>query len=344
VEYGIAAFPLGGYVKIPGMHRPAPGDLRQTLKPEEAEAVSAELDALDAALERGDLEAARELVPRLEPALGGNRLFRELEGQLAPDAYWRQATWKRIVVIAAGPVTNIIAAAILFAVVFMLGSTQATTTVGAVAQSTPAASAGLRAGDEILVVDGNRIAEPEDIPTGIRATEGRPFTLVVVRDGERVTLGPVRARLDDGVYRIGFALSGEPGPGQSAPEAAWSAVRSIGLITAETGRALVSLAQGDRTDEISSVVGIVDVTSDAFKQSLRDYLAIVGYVSLALALLNLLPVLPLDGGHIVMSILEGIRGRAFSQLAYIRYSAVGLSLFALLLYLGLRNDLFSGGS
>jgi membrane-associated protease RseP (regulator of RpoE activity) len=55
-------------------------------------------------------------------------------------------------------------------------------------------------------------------------------------------------------------------------------------------------------------------------------------------------VLPLDGGHIVMSILERIRGRAFSQLAYMRYSAVGLTLFAFLLYLGLRNDLFSGGS
>ena len=54
------------------------------------------------------------------------------------------------------------------------------------------------------------------------------------------------------------------------------------------------------------------------------------------------PVLPLDGVHIVMSLLERLRGRAFSQLAYMRYSAVGLTLFAFLLYLGLRND-FTGG-
>jgi membrane-associated protease RseP (regulator of RpoE activity) len=52
-------------------------------------------------------------------------------------------------------------------------------------------------------------------------------------------------------------------------------------------------------------------------------------------------VLPLDGGHILMSVLERLRGRAFSQLAYMRYSAVGLTLFLFLLYLGLRND-FSG--
>jgi membrane-associated protease RseP (regulator of RpoE activity) len=55
-------------------------------------------------------------------------------------------------------------------------------------------------------------------------------------------------------------------------------------------------------------------------------------------------VLPLDGGHILMSILERVRGKAFSQVAYMRYSAVGLTLFAFLLYLGLRNDFSSGPS
>src|ERR671934_814671 len=54
VEYGIAAFPLGGYVKIPGMHRPAPGDVRNTLPPGEQQELAPQLDALDAALERGD--------------------------------------------------------------------------------------------------------------------------------------------------------------------------------------------------------------------------------------------------------------------------------------------------
>src|SRR5436853_4589173 len=60
VEYGIAAIPLGGYVKIPGMHRPAPGDLRQSLQPDLQRQVAPQLDALDAALERGGEPAARE--------------------------------------------------------------------------------------------------------------------------------------------------------------------------------------------------------------------------------------------------------------------------------------------
>ena len=53
--------------------------------------------------------------------------------------------------------------------------------------------------------------------------------------------------------------------------------------------------------------------------------------------------LPLDGGHIVMALAREVRGRTFSQLVYLRYSVVGLTLFALLLYFGLRNDLFAGG-
>jgi regulator of sigma E protease len=342
VEYGIGAFPLGGYVKIPGMHRPAAGDLRKTLKPEELEPVDEPLAALDAAIERGDEETARERLRELEPHLARNRLFQELDGALAPDAYWRQSASKRIAVISAGPLTNILLAIVVFAALFMLGSIEATNTVDRVLAGRPAAAAGLKAGDEIVSIAGRRV-EPEGIPRAINATEGRPFTIVVRRDGQTVVLGPLRARLDSGSYRVGFQIRGEPGPGQSLPEATWSAVRVTWNVTADTARALASLATGEGTRNVSSAVGIVRVTSDAYQQSVQDFLAVIGLVSLALALLNLLPVLPLDGGHIVMSILERIRGRAFSQLAYMRYSAVGLSLFALLLYLGLRNDLFSGG-
>ena len=90
---------------------------------------------------------------------------------------------------------------------------------------------------------------------------------------------------------------------------------------------LVGLFHAQGTHQVSSTVGIVRDTAAAYRASTQDFLLIVGYISLALALLNLLPILPLDGGHIVMSILEGVRGRAFSQLAYLRFSAVGLSLF-----------------
>jgi regulator of sigma E protease len=102
---------------------------------------------------------------------------------------------------------------------------------------------------------------------------------------------------------------------------------------------IAGLFHDQGTKQISSSVGIVKYTAEAYRTSLRDYIAFIGYISLALALLNLLPILPLDGGHIVMALLERIRGRSFSQLAYLRYSAIGMTLFLFLLYFGLRNDL-----
>jgi regulator of sigma E protease len=343
VEYGIAALPLGGYVKIPGMHRPSAADFGRTLEPEEHARVADDLAAIDAALGRGDDDGARAIATGLAPELSGRRGWDEVENGLAADAYWRQTTWRRIVVIGAGPGVNVVAAILLFVLVFMLGSTQATRSVERVIAGRPAAAAGLKPGDRIVAVGGVPV-KPDEISRHINASGGRPFTIGVLRDGRRVIVGPLRARLDQGVYRVGFQIRAVPGPGESFPAAVWDSVRVVGSVTSDTVRSIASLATGKGTHNISSSVGIVRATSAAFKQSLQDFLGVVGLISLALALLNLLPVLPLDGGHIVMAILERLRGRSFSQAAYMRYSAVGLSLFALLLYLGLRNDLFSSGS
>ena len=340
VEYGIGSIPLGGYVKIPGMQRPAPGDLRRSLPPADRERLHEHLERLDEAIERGDDEAARARLADLEPHAGQTRAFQELDGALSPEAYWRQATWRRITAIAAGPAANVIAAVALFAGLFMVGTIQVTPKVDAVVAN-PAQSSGMQPGDRIVAI-GGRSVDPEDIPDAINATGGRPVAVVVDRAGKRLTLGPMRPRLDGGRYRIGFRLQGEIGPGESPPAAVKDALSVTWEVTTQTGSSVGRLATGKGSDEISSSVGIVRVSSQAFKQGLRDFLSVLGLISLALALLNLLPVLPLDGGHIVMAVAERVRGRAFSQAVYIRYSAIGFALFAVLLYLGLRNDLFGG--
>ncbi len=340
VEYGIGSIPLGGYVKIPGMHRPAPGDLRRSLPADERERLHEHLARLDDAIERGDDETARARLADLEPHVGSTRAFQELDGGLAPEAYWRQSTWRRIAAISAGPAANVVAAVALFAGLFMVGTIEVTPKVDAVLAN-PAQSAGMQPGDRIVAIGGRKV-EPEDIPDAINATQGRPVTVLVNRGRQQVTLGPMRPRLDSGRYRIGFRLQGAIGAGESPPAALKDALSVTWAVTSQTGSSIGRLVTGEGSDEISSSVGIVRVSSQAFKQGVRDFLSVLGLISLALALLNLLPVLPLDGGHIVMAIAERLRGRSFSQSVYIRYSAVGFALFAVLLYLGLRNDLFGG--
>jgi regulator of sigma E protease len=342
VEYGIASIPLGGYVKIPGMHRPAAGDLRQSLQPEAQQRLAPELDVLDDALRRDDEPAALGAVERLKPELQGHRQLQELEWSLAPDAYWRQTAWKKIAVIAAGPLTNFVLAIGLFIGVYMVSQVVVSRTVERVLPNHPAAAAGLHAGDRILRIAGHPV-RPDEISHTINSTHGRPFRIVVARQGRHVTIGPLRARLDQGNYRVGFEIKGVLGAGEPFPAATADAFRLTWLVTSGTVGAIAHLFVGSGTHNISSAVGIVRVTSQAARQSVQDYLWVIGLVSLSLALLNLLPVLPLDGGHILMSILERLRGRAFSQVAYMRYSAVGLTFFIFLLYLGLRNDFSSGG-
>jgi regulator of sigma E protease len=341
VEYGIGSIPLGGYVKIPGMNRPSPGDLAKLLPPQQAEAHATESQAIDDAVAAGDYDRAHALLLELRPVLGETRAWQELEGSLARDAYWRAATWRRLTAIFAGPAVNLVFALVLFTALFLVSVTRETNLIGKVSPGTPAAAAHVQVGDRVLVVAGQKVA-PKDIPAHIRATAGKPFTLVVERHGRRVSV-PLHAQEIQGAYRIGIAIEAREGPGESLPAAARDATKLTWSITADTVRGLGHLATGRDTSQVSSSYGIVKASAAAWRAGLRTFFFVLGLISLALGLLNLVPVLPLDGGHIVMALVEKVRGRTFPQAVYIRYSVVGLTLFAVLMYFGLRNDIFGPG-
>ena len=109
-------------------------------------------------------------------------------------------------------------------------------------------------------------------------------------------------------------------------------------MTALTGAALGHIVSGSNRDEVSSPVGIVQGSSEALRYDYRYFLGILALISLSLALLNLLPFLPLDGGHILFTLIEGIRGRAVPRIAYERASAIGIALVLMLFFLGVSND------
>lgn len=349
IEYGIGAIPLGGYVKIPGMHRPAAGDLDVHFgrAVSEQPSLGPPLEELRRRLSAEDHDRSRlavaELGTRIEQAelspvarTSAERGLAEIDDGLGPDAYWRARTWKRVAVIFAGPGANLLLAVVLFAALFMAGGGKATQTVDSVLPDSPAASVGLEAGDRIVSIGGSSIAEPAQIPERISGSEGSQLVVIVQRDGESVRLGPVRPELRDGAYRLGFALRGEAlGPVESS----WQAVRVTGIVTKAIGASLGRLVTGDGRDEISSPVGIVQGSSQAIDQGAEQYLWVLGLISLSLALLNLLPLLPLDGGHIAFSLLEGIRGRAVAREVYERVSVVGIALVLLLFFIGLSNDI-----
>jgi regulator of sigma E protease len=348
IEYGIGAIPLGGYVKIPGMHKPAGADLEAHFgrAVEEAPWLAAHLEPVKVALDESRLEDARSGLADLRAALersdlsdparaSADRGLTDIEDGVSDDAYWRAPAWKRITVIAAGPLTNLVFAVVLLAVVFMLGvPSEVDRTIAAVDAGTPAATI-VRPGDEIVAVDGRSVA-PDQISARIRASKGEPVSLTVHRDGKTVTV-QARPRMTDGAYRLGFTLGvvyesfGPLEATKLAGERTWEATKAI-------GSSLGRIVTGEGRENVASPVGIVQASSQTLEAGFRQYLGILALISLSLALLNLLPLLPLDGGHIAFSIAERIRGRAIPREAYERASAVGLVIVLFLFFIGLTND------
>jgi regulator of sigma E protease len=341
IEYGIGAIPLGGYVKIPGMHRPAARDVEYRLQPAvgRAPGLVPKVEAVKRALAIGDYEAAGYAVDELETALRESGQptdgLTDVRDALSADAYWKQPAWKKILVIFAGPGTNLLFAVVIFAILFMTGGGKATKTVDQVVPKTPAAQMGLQSGDRILAIDGRPVEKPNDIPRRISGSHGRPITVQIQR-GERILiLEPTRPEKTDGVYRLGFALRGE---GLSPPAAFEQAVKTTGIVSRDIVTSLTNLVHRQGRDQISSPVGIVQGSSAAVNEGLVNYLWVLGLISLSLALLNLLPLLPLDGGHIFFSLLEAISGRAVAREVYERVSAIGIALVLMLFFIGLSND------
>jgi regulator of sigma E protease len=353
IEYGVGAIPLGGYVKIPGMHRPAPSDLDTYFGPalmNDPSLVGA-VERVKRLVAEGDFARARAELATLEEALEHARLSptaerlasrgqSELADGLGPDAYWRQPTWKRVSVIAAGPFTNLVFAVVLLAIVYMIGIPyDASRRVEQVTAGSPAATAGLRPGDVIIAVNRQPAVTFKAVSKAIKASNGKPIVVSIIRRGKYIELPPTATIKENGYYVYGFQPSGlrykSYGPLTAfrlASDDTWGVTKSI-------GGSLGRIVEGSGRKDVSSPVGIVDVSSQAVKADYRDYLQILALISLSLALLNLLPLLPLDGGHIAFSLFEGIRGRSVGRGVYERVSVVGIALVLLLFFVGLSNDI-----
>jgi len=350
IEYGIGAIPLGGYVKIPGMHRPAPSDVDAQFgrAVQEAPRLHGPSERLKRLLAAGEFEAAVGALETLGAAIGevelsqpahrsAERGLTDLQDALGADAYWRQRTWKKVLVIGAGPGTNLIFAVLMFTLLLSLGPGRATTVVDEVEPNRPAARAGLQPGDEIVAINGRPVDYTKMIED-ISGSNGRPLRLTVEREGRPVTLPPAQPFRDpvDDRYRLGIRTSSEPIPFHVAVV---DSFRLTGLVTKEIGGVLGRLVQGSGRDEISSPIGIVRGSSSALDQGFVTFFWVLGLISLSLALLNLLPLLPLDGGHIAFSIIEGVRGRSVGREVYERVSLIGIALVLTLFFIGLSNDI-----
>ncbi|HYX87713.1 MAG TPA: M50 family metallopeptidase [Gaiellales bacterium] len=361
-EYGIGVIPLGGFVKIPGMLRPEPGDLYEVedvlerndrIDEQTATAIGVALDDVRRHLAHGRHDGAlaalprlREEVARAEPELSElqrrrvQRSLDRLAENLDPRSYWRSSRPRRLAVIVAGPAANVVACFLILWGVAITGRPDGsvlTSHVAAVIAGSPADHAGLRPDDRLIAVDGRRLA-PLAVRSAIERSRGGAITVTVLRNGRRIVLGPVHTKVIEGSYRLGFSF--EAGLKKySFLEAPIASASFMWQLTTGTASALADVVTPQGRSQLHSTVGIVRYSADAASAGTPFYLTLLAYISLSLAIFNMLPFLPLDGGHVFMIALERLRGRMVSRVVFERVSVLGIALMVLVFLIGLQNDL-----
>jgi regulator of sigma E protease len=331
--YGISILPLGGYVRVTGMHR------------EEFEARVAEAREQEAGAdlyEAGTAGSARR--PRdPEERLAGPRAISAAEIAATPleRRYYAHPFWHKLFFIVAGVTMNLVVAVILvFIVGLSQGETVVSTTIEQVEAGTPAAAAGVQPGDTIVAINGKETGDWEAVRTEILTHPNDQVVVTVERDGARLELTATLEEQEDGTGFLGVQPSAEQK--DLGVAGAWRyAMRTVGDMATLIFRGIKMMFTGQVpvTGEqgLAGPVGIIQLSSEAFQGGY--YLMLLALISVNLAILNMLPLLPLDGGHALFSIIERVRGRSISLRVFERVSMVGLFIFALLFIVATGNDI-----
>jgi len=265
------------------------------------------------------------------------------DGEEGPDTYPAKAPWRRALIIVAGPAANVLAAVAILACVYMFQGvvTDIKPVVEAVEPKSMAEEVGIKSGDRIVGIGGERVKSWEGFEREMKGREpGEEVSVTVLRDGDEKT------------------FRGELGADEQDPDRALVGVRpeiekttyglfeSVGLavqrcveITAQLGVFVGQLVTGEEKfyDNVTGPVGIASVGSTAVIQGF--FLPLLALISLNLAIFNLLPILPLDGGHLFFIAAEKLLGRPVSEQTMGKIAAVGIVLVLALFLFATYADL-----
>jgi len=178
----------------------------------------------------------------------------------------------------------------------------------------------------------------EQVSGRIGGSRGHPVTVTVERGGHQVTLGPRPTIEERGRWIWGLV----PAPqlvSHPVGASARLAIRDCWRVVTGTVASLGNLIHGRQGAEVTGPVGIVRTSAQVLQVGLPFYLELLGLISMSLALFNLLPLLPLDGGNILIALVEGLRRRPVPRFAYQRFSMVGTALILLVTVIAFSNDI-----
>jgi len=256
---------------------------------------------------------------------------------------------KRIIIVAAGPIFNLIFAALLFILVYMIGVPAATTRIGEIVAGKPAALAGLLAKDLVVSVNGKAVSRWDEFSSTIAASSGAPLDIVVERDGKRLPFRIIPETKEGknlfgekvfypviGVIAAAEMVTDRYSPAKAVVKGSQQTWKVITLTIVSIGKLI------ERVVPLDSVGGPIMIAKMAGEQASAggvNFLAFMALLSINLGVLNLLPVPILDGGHLFFYFCELIFRKPVSMKVREMAQQVGLVLLIALMVLAFYNDI-----
>ena len=269
-------------------------------------------------------------------------------------SFSHQGLVKRIAIVAAGPLFNLLLAVVIFLAIFVsYGVPVLTTRVGGVEPNSPAFRSGIQQGDRIVGVDGREVKKWEELSSQIKESQGRSLKFRLQRDSQELelTVQPIR--------REGKNIFGERQESWAIGIASEVAIEksdpllAVGQAFSKTGEysiltlvALFKMIKGEVSPKtLGGPLLIAQMAGQQAREGLGSFFFFVAILSVNLGVLNLLPIPVLDGGHLLFFLLEGILGRPVKLKHRERAQQVGIFVLIMIMIYAFYNDIarFFGG-
>lgn len=252
--------------------------------------------------------------------------------------YLGKGFWKRALMLVAGIIVNILTGFILMVGVYSIVGIQSVdnvNTIGAVEAGSPAASAGLKAGDAILMVDGESTATWEEVYNALQESgEDGAVDLTVEHDGSQRQMTIELS--DQGTLGISASV-------RTVRLNPLDSMRVGAMYIVQTAQGVIRMLTPQHTVEMlnnsASIVGISILSAQAAQAGAGTFLSFAALISFSLGFMNLLPIPPLDGGKLLIEIVQAVSRRQVPIKVQAAFSWLGIILFGLLFVYMLRVDI-----
>ena len=271
----------------------------------------------------------------LIPFGGYVQMTGEMERSDEKGAFNNAKILHRIAIVASGPIINILFGIIVYFILILTSGVYASTIIEEIIPEALPNISNLQVGDKIIQINDEKIRIKSDIDKALAENKGEEISIIALRDGKEISAKVTPTEYTDGVYILGIKLERlEANFNDRIYIAFWKTVDFTGSI----GSSMVMLFTGKvSVNQMAGPIGISSIVAES--KGIYNFIYLLCLISMSLGITNLLPIPALDGGRLLLLIIEAIRGKALDEDLELKIQSIGFTLLILLSLYVSYNDI-----